>query len=65
VGVPIWQLKSVIFVVGVALFLQGLAEMCRCVIAIRDNAWMSRDEDVVELEVALQKQFGHKEGGAA
>jgi TRAP-type mannitol/chloroaromatic compound transport system permease small subunit len=55
----------VIFVVGVALFLQGLAEMCRCVIAIRDNAWMSRDEDVVELEVALQKQFGHKEGGAA
>lgn len=65
VGVPIWQLKSVIFVVGVALFLQGLAEMCRCVIAIRDNAWMSRDEDVVELEVALQKQFGHQEGDAA
>ncbi len=66
VGVPIWQLKSVIFIVGVALFLQGLAEICRCVIAIRNNAWMSRDEDVVELEVALQKQFGHQqEGGAA
>ncbi|MBK5205868.1 MAG: TRAP transporter small permease subunit [Polaromonas sp.] len=61
-GVPVWPLKMIIFVAGITLLLQGLAEMCRCVITIRDNQWPSRDEDVVELEVALQQQFGHKEG---
>jgi TRAP-type mannitol/chloroaromatic compound transport system permease small subunit len=65
IGVPIWPLKLIIFVAGLTLLVQGLAEMCRCVMAIRDNQWPSRDEDVVELEVALQNQYARKEGGAA
>jgi TRAP-type mannitol/chloroaromatic compound transport system permease small subunit len=65
VGVPIWPLKLIIFVAGLTLLLQGLAEMCRCLIAMRDNQWPSRPDDVVELEVALQQQFGHKEGQAS
>lgn len=65
VGVPIWPLKLIIFVAGLTLLLQGLAEMCRCLIAMRDNKWPSRPDDVVELEVALQQQFGHKEGQAS
>lgn len=64
IGVPIWPLKMIIFVAGITLLLQGLAEMCRCVIAIRDNQWPSRDDDVVELEVALQQQYA-KEGKAS
>jgi TRAP-type mannitol/chloroaromatic compound transport system permease small subunit len=65
IGVPIWPLKMIIFVAGITLLLQGFAEMCRCVIAIRDNQWLSRDDDVVELEVALQQQYSHKEGNAS
>lgn len=65
IGVPIWPLKLIIFVAGLTLLLQGLAEMCRCLIAMRDNQWPSRPDDVVELEVALQQQFGHKEGQAS
>ncbi len=65
IGVPIWPLKLIIFVAGVSLLLQGFAEMCRCVIAIRNNEWPARDDDVVELEVSLQQQFGKKEGGAS
>lgn len=65
IGVPIWPLKMIIFVAGLTLLLQGAAEMCRCVMAIRDNEWPSRDDDVVELEVALQQQFGKKEGDAS
>jgi len=65
IGVPVWPLKMIIFVAGVTLLLQGLAEMCRCVIAIRDNQWPSRDDDVVELEVALRQQFEQKEGPAS
>ena len=37
IGVPVWPLKLIICAAGITLFLQGLAEMCRCVIAIRDN----------------------------
>lgn len=65
IGVPIWPLKLIIFVAGLTLLLQGFAEMCRCVIAIRDNQWLSRVDDVVELEVALQQQYSHKEGNAS
>ena len=65
VGVPVWPLKMIIFVAGVTLFLQGLAELCRCVLCIRDNEWLDRGEDVIELETALQQQFGNKEEGRA
>jgi TRAP-type mannitol/chloroaromatic compound transport system permease small subunit len=61
-GVPIWPLKLIIFVAGLTLLLQGVAEVCRCILAIRDGQWPARDEDVVELEVALQQQFGQKGG---
>lgn len=64
-GVPVWPLKMIIFVAGLTLLLQGLAEMCRCVMAIRDNQWPRRDDDVVELEVALQQQYAHHEGKAS
>lgn len=62
VGVPIWPLKIAIFVAGLTLALQGAAEVCRCLVTIRDGEWPSREEDVIELEEALQRQFGHQEG---
>ncbi|MDH5206210.1 MAG: TRAP transporter permease DctQ, partial [Hylemonella sp.] len=63
VGVPIWPLKMIIPVAGLTLLLQGVAEVCRCLITIRENAWPARGDEIVELEVALQQQF-KKEGQA-
>lgn len=64
-GVPVWPLKMVIPFAGFTLLLQGMAEVCRCLVTIRDKKWFSRGDDVVELEVALQEQFGNKQQGAA
>jgi len=64
VGVPIWPLKLIIFVAGCSLLLQGLAEVCRCLLTIRDNAWPARADDVVEMEEALLKAHEAKTEGA-
>ena len=63
VGVPVWPLKMIIFVAGITLVLQGLAELCRCILCIQNNEWLDRGDDVVELETALQQQFGKSEEG--
>jgi TRAP-type mannitol/chloroaromatic compound transport system permease small subunit len=62
VGVPVWPLKCIIFVAGLTLLLQGLAEMARCVLAIKSNRWMEREDDVVELEVELQQKYATSVG---
>jgi TRAP-type mannitol/chloroaromatic compound transport system permease small subunit len=62
VGVPIWQLKMLIPAAGFFLTLQGIAEVLRCVLCLRDGAWPPRLHDVEELEQALQKEHGTAEG---
>jgi TRAP-type mannitol/chloroaromatic compound transport system permease small subunit len=58
VGVPIWQLKMLIPAAGFFLTLQGIAEVLRCILCLRDGAWPARLHDVEELEAALQKEHG-------
>jgi TRAP-type mannitol/chloroaromatic compound transport system permease small subunit len=58
-GIPIYQLKSVIVAAGILLFIQGIAQVMRCIIAMRDNKWPKPLSDVEELETILQQ------GGAA
>lgn len=53
VGVPIWPLKMLIPVAGVLLTLQGLAEVLRCVLCLRNGQWPARLHDVEELETQL------------
>lgn len=65
VGVPVWPLKMIIPLAGLTLLLQGAAEVCRCLVTIRDKKWPARGDDVVELEVALQEQFGNKKESAS
>lgn len=55
-NVPIFQFKSIIVAAGVLLFIQGLAQICRCLICIRENAWPKVSEDVEEMENVLLKQ---------
>lgn len=52
-GVPIYQFKSVIVAAGILLAIQGLAQIFRCIIAIRTNEWLVAEEDVHETEDLL------------
>ncbi|MDJ0935124.1 MAG: TRAP transporter small permease subunit [Kiloniellales bacterium] len=55
-NVPIFQFKTIIPVAGGLLFLQGLAQVCRCIICMRTGAWPAHLEDVEEMETVLLHQ---------
>jgi len=63
VGIPVWQLKLLIPFGAGLLALQGLAEVMRCIICIRDGRWPSRLHDVEELEDVLIEQHAAGEAG--
>ena len=56
VGIPIWQIKMLIPVGGALIFLQGLAEVLRCVQCLRQGRWEPRLHDVEELEKQILEQ---------
>jgi TRAP-type mannitol/chloroaromatic compound transport system permease small subunit len=53
IGIPVWQLKLMIPFGAALLAVQGLAEVLRCIICIRDDRWPPRLHDVEELEDVL------------
>ena len=52
-GVPVCPVKTTLPIAAGLLFLQGLAEVARCIICLREGAWPRRMEDVEEMEQAL------------
>jgi TRAP-type mannitol/chloroaromatic compound transport system permease small subunit len=62
-GVPIWPLKMMIHVGAALIALQGVAEVLRCVICLRDGDWPPRLHDVEELEDQILAQ--HARAAAA
>jgi TRAP-type mannitol/chloroaromatic compound transport system permease small subunit len=59
-GIPVFPLKALIPITGVFLLLQGIAEIIRCIICIRDGEWPAKLHDVEETEsVILQEQRLH------
>ncbi|MCS6996492.1 MAG: TRAP transporter small permease subunit [Casimicrobiaceae bacterium] len=48
---PLYPFKLVIPVAGALLLLQGLVEIARCILCLRDGAWPSREADVEEVDV--------------
>lgn len=56
VGIPIWQIKMLIPVGGALIALQGVAEVLRCIICLRDGVWAPRLHDVEELEKQIIEQ---------
>lgn len=54
-GIPIFQFKSVIVAAGILLFIQGIAQVFRCVICLRTGAWLRAEEDVEETEKVLMQ----------
>ena len=61
VPIPLYPFKFVIPVAGFMLLLQGLVEVVRCLICLRDGEWPSRGEDVVEVDVDKLKEMVHVE----
>jgi len=58
-GPPIYPFKMVIPIAGGFLLLQGIVEIIRCIICLRDGAWPSREEDVEEVDVDKLKEMVH------
>lgn len=60
-GVPIWPMKMLVPFGALLLALQGVAEMLRCVVCLRENAWPPRLHDVEELELQLIERYAKGE----
>ena len=63
-NVPIFQFKAIIVAAGILLLLQGMAQVCRCILCIRSGQWPKHEEDVEELEDILLKQAAEQGPGA-
>lgn len=59
VPIPLYPFKFIIPVAGFMLLLQGLVEIIRCILCLRDGEWPSRGDDVVEVDVAKLKEMVH------
>jgi TRAP-type mannitol/chloroaromatic compound transport system permease small subunit len=63
-GVPVFPLKALIPVTGVLLLIQGVAEIIRCVLCIRQGYWPQRLHDVEETEsMIIHEQQLQRERG--
>ncbi len=54
---PLYPFKFVIPVAGAVLLLQGVVEIVRCVICLRQGYWPSREQDVEEVDVDKLKEM--------
>ena len=61
VGVPIWQLKSLIPLAGTMLFVQGVAQVIRCILALKEGHWPRMLHDVEELETVIAHEHEHQQ----
>ena len=58
-GPTIYQFKAVIPVAGAFLLAQGIVEIVRCIVCIREGDWPSRGADVQEVDVDKLKEMVH------
>jgi TRAP-type mannitol/chloroaromatic compound transport system permease small subunit len=58
-GVPVFPLKALIPIAGFLLLVQGIAEVIRCVLCIRQGTWPERLHDVEETESVIIREKQH------
>jgi TRAP-type mannitol/chloroaromatic compound transport system permease small subunit len=58
-GPPIYPFKTILPLAGAFLLLQGIVEIIRCVICIKQGEWPSREVDVEEVDVDKLKEMVH------
>jgi TRAP-type mannitol/chloroaromatic compound transport system permease small subunit len=56
-GPPYYPFKTVIPVAGAFLLLQGIVEIVRCVICLKQGHWPSREADIEEVDVGELKKM--------
>jgi TRAP-type mannitol/chloroaromatic compound transport system permease small subunit len=59
-GIPIWPLKMMIPFGAGLIALQGVAEVLRCVVCLREGQWPTRLHDVEELEKQIIEETARK-----
>ena len=55
-GPPYYPFKTVIPVAGAFVLMQGIVEIIRCLICLKNGAWPSREADVEEVDVDKLKE---------
>jgi TRAP-type mannitol/chloroaromatic compound transport system permease small subunit len=63
-GPPIYPFKTIIPLAGAILLVQGIVEIIRCVICLKQGRWPSREEDVEEVDVDKLKEMVQGEPGS-
>jgi TRAP-type mannitol/chloroaromatic compound transport system permease small subunit len=58
-GPPIYPFKAIIPIAGAILLVQGVVEIIRCAICLKQGEWPSRKEDVEEVDVDELKKMVH------
>ena len=58
-GPPYYPFKTVIPIAGAFVLVQGIVEIVRCVICLKQGDWPSREEDVQEVDVDKLKEMVH------
>ena len=58
-GPPVYPFKTVIPVAGALILMQGIVEIIRCIICLKDGEWPSREEDIEEVDVDKLKEMVH------
>jgi TRAP-type mannitol/chloroaromatic compound transport system permease small subunit len=58
-GPPIYPFKTIIPIAGAFVLMQGIVEIIRCVICIKQGKWPSRETDVEEVDVEELKKMVH------
>lgn len=58
-GPPVYPFKTVIPLAGAILLAQGIVEIVRCIICLKQGHWPSCEEDVEEVDVEELKKMVH------
>ncbi len=60
-GVPVAPLKTILPLAALFVFIQGFAELARCLVCLKTGAWPQRQKDVEETEDAVLKMMQERE----
>jgi TRAP-type mannitol/chloroaromatic compound transport system permease small subunit len=58
-GPPVYPFKTIIPIAGAILLVQGIVEILRCIVCLKQGEWPSREEDVEEVDVDKLKKMVH------
>lgn len=61
-GVPIFHFKTMLVVGGLLLLIQGVAQVCRCLVCLRTGEWPGEVRDITEMEEQLLEEATQGEG---